>query len=73
MCLVTTTTSTTYSTTTTITSEMKFDVCPDCPKNDTLIVPKIVELPILKIRSGRYEVIQNVPKDGATCVFLERK
>ena len=34
---VTTISSTTYSTTTTITATMPFNICPDCPENDTMI------------------------------------
>ena len=30
---------TTYSTTTTITATMPFNICPDCPENDTMINP----------------------------------
>lgn len=44
MCLVTTTSTTTYSTTTTSTTQVEFDFCPDCPKNDTMIVAKKIDL-----------------------------
>ena len=45
----------TYSTTTSTTSTMPFDYCIGCPKNDTIILPKYINLPITKIKSGKWE------------------
>ena len=44
MLTVTTTSTTTYSTTTTSTTQVEFDFCPDCPKNDTMIIAKKLDL-----------------------------
>ena len=41
---MTTTSTTTYSTTTTVTTQVEFDFCPDCPKNDTMIVASQINL-----------------------------
>ena len=56
---MTTVSSTTYSTTTTITATMPFDICPTCPKNDTMIEPRFIIYSPQKIRSGRYEDCQD--------------
>ena len=43
---------------------MPFNTCPFCPTNDTYIEPLKIDLPIVKIRSGRYTDCQDL------CVVL---
>ena len=47
--------STTYSTTTSTTATMSFNTCVGCPKNNTIILPKYINLPITHIKSGKWE------------------
>ena len=68
---VTTISSTTYSTTTTITATMPFNICPDCPENDTMIkVPSMFFYPDLILIISRFyrnfiEILSNTLKSQA--------
>ena len=46
--------STTYTTTTEISPAIQSG-CIGCPKNDTIILPKYIDLPISYIKSGKWE------------------